>query len=372
MQFYVTAHQLQRTHFSQSRSILKGLKALPRVSIAINFLQPAWAAPIEKKVVVFDGYRGAQGSQEAQRVQPRRGMTRPKPFRPVPKKKLEPQPPQKEEPRVEKSVEKPVEKPVERLVEKPVEKPEKPQPQPSRSENTQALGKPRTARRAARPWKAILAAASTLMVVLAVLTASILFLPNLYYQVFPGDALPVVPEAPGTPLGGSFDNPQPVTHYQPPFDPSLPEGDWIIISRIGVRTELHKTENLNEALEKGVWWVPDFGNPGDLEDPMIVAAHRFGWKWWWNTLTDPNDPESLYALRHSFYNLPTTEPGDQIEIISGQRKYIYEIYAGEEGDEITDYEADLILYTCKFLNSPIRHVRYARLINPTVDTQAVN
>lgn len=210
------------------------------------------------------------------------------------------------------------------------------------------------------------------LVILAIGVTATLVLPSVYYKIFPSEALPVIPETTGTPLGGSFSEtaqPAAKTVYEPPFDPSLPEGDWIYIPRIGVRTELRKTIDPDEALNHGVWWVPDFGNPGDLELPMIVAAHRFGWKWWWNTLADPNDPQSSYALRNSFYNLPTTEPGDQIEIISGQRKYIYEIYSGEENNEITDYEADLILYTCKFLNSPIRHVRYARLIDPETNTQ---
>lgn len=207
---------------------------------------------------------------------------------------------------------------------------------------------------------------------LAVVLAVILFLPSMYYKIFPGEAVPVMPASSGTPLGGSFtQEPVAPSRYEPPFDPNLPEGDWISIPRIGVRTELRETADPDEALNEGVWWVPDFGQPGDLEEPMIVAAHRYGWKWWWNTLTDPEDPQSLYALRNSFYKLPDTEPGDVIEIISGQRKYIYEIYAGEENNEITDYQADLILYTCKFLNSPIRHVRYARLINPELNTQGI-
>lgn len=140
--------------------------------------------------------------------------------------------------------------------------------------------------------------------------------------------------------------------YLPVKDSTLPAGDWIIIPRIGVHTQLQRTPQSQEALESGVWWVPDFGLPGELDKPMIVVGHRYGWQWWWKT---------DYWQYHSFYKLPELEAGDQIEIISDQRKWIYEIYASEEGQEITDYKADLILYTCKFLNSPVRFFKYANL-----------
>lgn len=141
-------------------------------------------------------------------------------------------------------------------------------------------------------------------------------------------------------------------NYQPVYNANLPEGDWLMIPRIGVRSTLQPTENYEDALDTGVWWVPNFGQPGDRDLPMIVAGHRYGFKWWW---------ESDYWRYHSFYLLPDLEVGDTIEVISNQRKYVYEIYAGEEGNEITDYEADLIVYTCKYLDSPVRIFRYARL-----------
>lgn len=147
--------------------------------------------------------------------------------------------------------------------------------------------------------------------------------------------------------------------YVPPFNENLPEGDWLIIPRIGVRSTLQQTEHFEDALDTGIWWAPDFGTPGDRAMPMIVAGHRFGWKWWW---------ENDYWKLHSFYMLPDLEPGDTVEVISGQRKYQYEIYAGEEGLEITDYTADLIIYTCKHLDSPVRVFRYARLVLPPENT----
>ncbi len=138
-----------------------------------------------------------------------------------------------------------------------------------------------------------------------------------------------------------------------PTDPTLPEGTWISIPKIGVNTQALALENSETALEKGVWLVPEFGRPGDAAQPTIMAAHRYGWKWWWQ-----ND----YWRLHSFYLLTETQPGDLIEIVNDQKKYVYEIYAADEGDHITDYSADLILYTCKFLNSPVRYFRYAKLL----------
>ena len=201
----------------------------------------------------------------------------------------------------------------------------------------------------------------------SVVLLAILFVPMVYYTLFPADPVPIKASSEGTPLGGSFDqnNNRVETRRipEPPYDPTLPDGQWLLIPRIGVQSEIIETANSEEALAKGIWRVQDFGVAGDLTKPMILAAHRFGYKWWW---------ESNYWKYHSFYLLPKLEPGDFVEVIANHRKYLYEIYAGEEGEEITDYNADLILYTCKFLNSPLRHFRYARLLDPTKDTQAKN
>jgi|GEM_PF-583412 hypothetical protein len=141
--------------------------------------------------------------------------------------------------------------------------------------------------------------------------------------------------------------------YKPPYNPDLPDGDWLIIPRIGVRSQLQQTENYEDALSTGIWWAPDFGKPGDRSKPMILAGHRYGFDWWW---------EDDYWKYHSFYLLPDLEPGDRIEVIADHRKWVYEVYAGEEGSQINDYQADLILYTCKHLDSPVRIFRYAKLV----------
>jgi sortase (surface protein transpeptidase) len=111
-------------------------------------------------------------------------------------------------------------------------------------------------------------------------------------------------------------------------------------------------ENYEEALKVGVWRVPDFGTPYERKAPVILAAHRYGYLRW----------SVPYRLKNSFYNLPKVKVGDTVEIIWRQRKYIYEVYAEGKGEEITDYSADLILYTCEDLTSPVRIFKYARLI----------
>jgi len=229
------------------------------------------------------------------------------------------------------------------------------------------------------PKSAWLQTGLTGIILLVIAISATLFTPALYFRLFPADTQPVLSAEQGSPLGGLFrpnnnlsapeestrlqptSSPSPTPKPLPPQDETLPEGRWLIIPRIGVRTELADNQTAEEALAKGVWMVPEYGKPGEVEAPMILAAHRYGWQWWWKT---------DYWKYHSFHLLPELEPGDLVEVIDDKRKYHYEVYAGEEGEEISDYKADMILYTCKFLNSPLRHFRYARLVDWNTDTQA--
>lgn len=147
---------------------------------------------------------------------------------------------------------------------------------------------------------------------------------------------------------------QPVDLYQPKFDPKLAKDNHLKITSLGVDTTLVEAtiENHEDALRKGVWRVSDFGTPFDREKPTILVAHRYGYLAWTN----------LFRRKSSFYALPKLEVGDTVEIVWKQRKYTYEIYAEGKGEEITDYNANLILYTCESLNSPIRIFKYARLL----------
>jgi sortase (surface protein transpeptidase) len=142
--------------------------------------------------------------------------------------------------------------------------------------------------------------------------------------------------------------------YQPPLDTTLSQQNVVAIPSIGVRSEILEAsrENHETALMNGIWRVDDFGTPKDRNRPTILVAHRFGYVWWTN------------QFRHesSFYNLDKVKVGDVVEIVWRQRKYTYAIYAESEGEEISDYSGDLILYTCKDLTSSYKFFKYARLI----------
>jgi sortase (surface protein transpeptidase) len=145
-----------------------------------------------------------------------------------------------------------------------------------------------------------------------------------------------------------------VSIYQPVKDATLPKENRLIISAAGINTIINEApeSSLEDALKKGVWRVPNLGTPFDRKEPTILAAHRFGYLSW----------SIPYRLKNSFYNLPKSKIGDTIEIDWNQRKYIYAIYKEEEGTKITDYSADLILYTCEDLSSDVRIFRYAKLV----------
>ena len=140
----------------------------------------------------------------------------------------------------------------------------------------------------------------------------------------------------------------------PEKDLSLPEINSVYIAKIGVDTKIieQPQEKYEDALRLGVWRVPDFGTPLSRDKTIILVAHRFGYINW----------SQKFRERNSFYNLPKLEVGDRIEIVWDQRKFTYEVYQKEEGEDISHYSADLILYTCRFLESDIRIFRYAKLI----------
>ena len=140
-------------------------------------------------------------------------------------------------------------------------------------------------------------------------------------------------------------------------DISLPEGHYLSIPSIGVDTILWEAsyDSYETALRRGVWRVPDFADPTQAGQgkPMILAAHRFGYLDWTQD----------YRLKNSFYELPKVKVGDKIQVIWDQHRYNYQVMRVAEGTKIDDYSGDLILYTCKFLVSPVRYFVYARLVN---------
>lgn len=203
-------------------------------------------------------------------------------------------------------------------------------------------------------WKSMTKGILTIVMIVTLGLAAVIIVPEVYFSVFSSQSAvaDVASEALSTSQAKDV---KPVVEqpYMPEKDESLPEGTWLSIPSIGVDSEARATANPDEALDLGVWMVPDFGRPGDYTQPTILAAHRFGWDWWW---------QSDFWKLNSFYLLPDTQVGDRIEVIYDQRKWVYEIYSAEEGELISDYDADLILYTCKYLNSPVRYFRYAKVV----------
>ena len=139
----------------------------------------------------------------------------------------------------------------------------------------------------------------------------------------------------------------------PEKDLSLPTDKLLLIPDINVHTPISTDSSYDQALKEGSWLVPDYGTPMNGKTPIIIAAHRFGYIYW--------DRETRNKI--SFYNLPNTHIGDEIAIIWDQREFKYEITKEEESTHISDYSADLILYTCKYFNSPVRIFRYAQRLD---------
>lgn len=144
----------------------------------------------------------------------------------------------------------------------------------------------------------------------------------------------------------------------PEKDSSLTETNTLIIPKIGVKAKIITGKDPLKALDKGPWIVYDYANPEQnyLEETtksIIIASHRFGYSSW----------STEYRNKISFFNLPDTKVGDKVVIIWNQREYIYQIFKLDENKYIKDIDADLILYTCKYYNSPIRIFRFANLVS---------
>lgn len=210
----------------------------------------------------------------------------------------------------------------------------------------------------ARPSKlsVMLSSVSVILIVLALISAGVPIVPMVWYRLSPGTvgALEKILKKPPTSFGATLQKTGEKEVYQPPIDAGLPAQNRLIIPAIGVDTEIieQPDEQYEAALRVGVWRTPEFGTAFDRNMPMVLVAHRFGYLKWSNA----------YRRQNSFFNLPKLKPGDRVGVIWGQRKYTYEIYNGEEAEVVTDYTADLILYTCKYLQSPERIFRYARLV----------
>jgi sortase (surface protein transpeptidase) len=143
----------------------------------------------------------------------------------------------------------------------------------------------------------------------------------------------------------------------PDIDPTLPDKNYILIPKIGVDAQIQEGEDAEAALENGPWIVPDYATPESryLEETprsVIIASHRFGYSSW----------SEQKRREISFFNLPETKKGDRIVVIWNQREYVYEIVEEGQTTYVEEYDTDLILYTCRYFNSPVRIFRYANLV----------
>ncbi len=185
--------------------------------------------------------------------------------------------------------------------------------------------------------------------------------PHLYYRLFPqtSDTLASTiastvnqvntPPQMATPIS----TPEIKEIPLPDIDPSLPKDNGLLIDKIGVKGLIHEGTDWENILKLGVWRVPNFGTPEDNSLPIILAAHRWGYLSW----------SAAFRKLNSFIDLPKLVVGDTIKIIWGQRPYEYKVYSVQTGTKITEYNANLILYTCQLWNSPVRFFVYANRVN---------
>jgi hypothetical protein len=178
--------------------------------------------------------------------------------------------------------------------------------------------------------------------------------PHIYYRLSPqtSEVLAQTLSLNTLPLPTPTVTPVPTPNL-PPIDLTLPKENGLIIESIGVRGEIHQGDAWQEILKQGIWQVPNFGTPEQNQDPIIMAAHRWGYLNWTNQ----------FRYLNSFYNLPKLNVGDKVTINWNQRQYTYKVYKEEIGEQITDYSANLILYTCQLWDSPIRIIKYAQRVN---------
>jgi len=163
---------------------------------------------------------------------------------------------------------------------------------------------------------------------------------------------------PTTVIGGPSPTPVITRAPRPPlklpaFDASLPKQNTLIIPRIGVKGVLQEGTDSKKALYNGIWRVPEFGTPMKNDNPIILAAHRYGYIEW----------SANFRKTNTFANLPSLKVGDTFQLIWEQRAFVYKVYKVVEDTKLTDYNADIILYTCKHLKSPVRIVVYANRLS---------
>lgn len=183
--------------------------------------------------------------------------------------------------------------------------------------------------------------------------------PHLYYRLFPSTSGSLASTIASTvskdqtpQLAAPIKTPETKETVLPDIDPSLPKENGLLIDKIGVKGLVHEGTDWEKILKLGIWRAPEFGTPEDNSKPIILAAHRWGYLDW----------SAAFRKLNSFYSLPKLVVGDTIKVIWNQRPYEYKVYSVSTGTKITEYNANLILYTCQMWNSPVRYFVYANKI----------
>lgn len=184
--------------------------------------------------------------------------------------------------------------------------------------------------------KIIFALISCIFIVIGVYLAYNVFYPEIYYQKN---------------LKNNF-TPPPVTEnvQTSPFTPAPDQEnipDRLIVPKIGVDMELGTDP---KTLDTAGWvqnLYPD-------SSPMVIAAHRFGW------IGMPNDRK----VSHSLYNIDKLIVGDEVIVQWNNVKKVFKVSnIIESTNNPSIKEGDVLLYTCKFLDSDDRVFVTLKLID---------
>lgn len=111
----------------------------------------------------------------------------------------------------------------------------------------------------------------------------------------------------------------------------------LFIPSIGVDMEIGEHKS---SLDFG-GWVQSTSNDGI---PNLIAVHRFGW----NTLSAEE------KIKLTLYHVNKLEKGDVVYIIWDKQLYTYEVYDITTGTNNPQNNVDLVIYTCKFLDTKER------------------
>lgn len=145
---------------------------------------------------------------------------------------------------------------------------------------------------------------------------------------------------------------QPLEFNIPNYE-AIDIGTRIRIPTIGLDTTVYESKSPTYGLGAGVWRDPLYGAPDRPSNgPTVLAAHRWG--------------EDRFSWEYRYANLFTKfdqlKEGERITITWNNTEYDYVIRHIEQNTQVTG-NADLIMYTCVYYNSPERIFVYADRVN---------